>query len=505
MSRPSVLALRHVTKSFGPVEVLHGVTLDLRAGEVLALIGENGAGKSTTMKILAGIEAPSSGRILLDGQEVAFGSLHEGEEAGIVMIHQEFNLAEQLTVEQNIFLGRELRKGWLLDKARMRRLTRDYLARIDCQVDPDTLVSKLSNSDKQMVEIAKALSRDARVLVMDEPTAVLTGSETRILFDQVRALKAAGTAILFTSHKLGEVAEIADTVTVLRDGTLVHDGPAGEITEDEMATVMVGRDVSDLFPDKPVAAPDREVLLRVEGLNVPGRASDISFDLHRGEILGIAGLIGSGRTEAMEGLCGLRPATSTAVEIGGAPVGITRPGDALAHGLCYLTEDRKLRGLLLDKGMRENLTLQALHKYGRVLIDFAAEDRALDQAIDEFDIRAGARSMRVGNLSGGNRQKLLLAKVMQSDPMILIVDEPTRGIDIGTKQQIYAFLRKLAAEGHGVVVISSEMQEVIGLSDRVMVMRSGRIAKVLSGDQITEDIIIRHAMGVGTGSTERVA
>ncbi|NDV53707.1 MULTISPECIES: sugar ABC transporter ATP-binding protein [unclassified Salipiger] len=505
MSAPSVLALRQVTKSFGPVEVLHGVTLDLRAGEVLALIGENGAGKSTTMKILAGIEAPSSGQILLDGQEVAFGSLHDGEEAGIVMIHQEFNLAEQLTVEQNIFLGRELRKGWLLDKARMRRLTREYLARIDCHIDPDTLVSKLSNSDKQMVEIAKALSRDARVLVMDEPTAVLTGSETRILFEQVRALKSTGTAILFTSHKLGEVAEIADTVTVLRDGTLVHDGPAGEITEDQMATAMVGRDVSDLYPDKPDVAPDREVLLRVEGLSVPGRASDISFDLHRGEILGIAGLIGSGRTEAMEGLCGLRPATSTRIEIGGTPVSITRPGDALEQGLCYLTEDRKLRGLLLGKGMRENLTLQALHKYGRVLIDFAAEERALDRAIDEFDIRAGARDMRVGNLSGGNQQKLLLAKVMQSDPMILIVDEPTRGIDIGTKQQIYAFLRKLAEEGHGIVVISSEMQEVIGLSDRVMVMRMGRIAKELTGDQITEDTIVRHAMGVGTGSTERVA
>jgi len=501
---PSVLALRQVTKSFGPVEVLHGVTLDLRAGEVLALIGENGAGKSTTMKILSGIEAPSAGKIVLDGQEVTFESLHEAEEAGIVMIHQEFNLAEQLTVEQNIFLGRELRKGWLLDKARMRRLTRDYLARIDCHIDPGTLVSKLSNSDKQMVEIAKALSRDARVLIMDEPTAVLTGAETRILFDQVRALKASGTAILFTSHKLGEVAEIADTVTVLRDGTLVHDGPAQEITEDEMATAMVGRDVSDLFPDKPAASANREVMLRVEGLSVPGHASDISFELHRGEILGVAGLIGSGRTEAMEGLCGLRPATSARVEINGTPVRIARPGDALAHGLCYLTEDRKLRGLLLNKGMRENLTLQALHKYGRLLIDTAAEERALDQAIAEFDVRAGTRNVRVGNLSGGNQQKLLLAKVMQSDPVILIVDEPTRGIDIGTKQQIYAFLSKLAAEGHGIIVISSEMQEVIGLADRVLVMRSGRLAGTLTGDQITEDTIVRHAMGVGAGSMERV-
>jgi ribose transport system ATP-binding protein len=245
-------------------------------------------------------------------------------------------------------------------------------------------------------------------------------------------------------------------------------------------------------------------MLRVEGLSVPGHARDISFDLHRGEILGIAGLIGAGRTEAMEGLCGLRPATSTRIEINGTPLRVSRPGDALAHGLCYLTEDRKLRGLLLNKGLRENLTLQALHKYGRVLIDTAAEERALDQAIGEFDIRAGTRGIRVGNLSGGNQQKLLLAKVMQSDPAILIVDEPTRGIDIGTKQQIYAFLSKLAAEGHGIIVISSEMQEVIGLADRVLVMRSGRLAGTLNGDQITEDRIVRHAMGVGVGSIERV-
>ncbi|MFZ5963677.1 sugar ABC transporter ATP-binding protein [Thalassococcus sp. BH17M4-6] len=504
MTTTPVLALRDVTKSFGPVEVLHGVSLELRAGEVLALIGENGAGKSTTMKILAGYQPATSGRILLDGKEVTFDTLHEGEEAGIVMIHQEFNLAEQLTVEQNIFLGRELRRGWLLDKTRMRQLTREYLDRVNCKVHPDTLVSKLSNSDKQMVEIAKALSRDARVLIMDEPTAVLTGTETRVLFEQVRAMKDSGTAILFTSHKLGEVAEIADRVTVLRDGSVVHDGPVHEISEDAMATAMVGRDVSDLYPDK-TAPAEAEVMLSVRGLDVPGHASGIGFDLHRGEILGIAGLIGSGRTEAMEGLCGLRPANAERIEIAGQPVTIAKPGDALAHGLCYLTEDRKLRGLLLDKGLRENLTLQALHKFGGVLIDRGAEERALDKAIEDFDIRAGQRSVRVGNLSGGNQQKLLLAKVMQSDPQILVVDEPTRGIDIGTKQQIYTFLRQLADAGHGIVVISSEMQEVIGLSDRVLVMRTGRLAATLEGDAISEDTIVRHAMGVGADSTERVA
>ncbi|WP_375262067.1 sugar ABC transporter ATP-binding protein [Palleronia sp.] len=503
MNPAPVLSLRDVHKSFGPVEVLHGIDLDLRSGEVLALIGENGAGKSTTMKILAGYQPPTSGRVLLDGEEVAFDSLHDGEKAGIVMIHQEFNLAEQLTVEQNVFLGRELRGRLLLDRAEMRRRTAEYLARVNCDVDPGTPVSQLSNSDKQMVEIAKALSRDARVLIMDEPTAVLTGTEVDVLFDRVRALKESGTAVLFTSHKLGEVKEIADRVTILRDGEVVHDGMVRDIDMDGMATAMVGRDVSDLYPPAPEGGPG-EVMLRVEGLDVPGHAQGVSFELRRGEILGVAGLIGAGRTETIEGLCGLRSARAKLIEIDGQPVRIDRPGDALKHGLCYLTEDRKLRGLLLGKGLRENLTLQALDKFGGVLIDTAAEERALDQAIADFDIRAGRRDVAVGNLSGGNQQKLLLAKVMQSEPRILIVDEPTRGIDIGTKQQIYAFLRRLAGEGHAIVMISSEMQEVVGLSDRVMVMRAGRMVAELSGDEISEDTIVRHAVGVGA-SPERAA
>lgn len=505
VTTPSVLSLRDVHKSFGPVEVLHGIDIDIRAGEVLALIGENGAGKSTAMKILAGYQPPSSGQVLLDGADTRFASLHDGEAAGVVLIHQEFNLAEQLTVEQNIFLGRELRRGLLLDKARMRALTREYLAKVKCHVDPDTPVSRLSNSEKQMVEIAKALSRDARVLIMDEPTAVLTNAEASILFDQVEALRAAGTAVVFTSHKLGEVKQIADRVAVMRDGKVVLTEKADDLSEDDMATAMVGRDVSDLYPAKPGIGSDVPVMMRVEGLDVPGHAAGLSFELRAGELLGIAGLVGSGRTEAMEGLCGLRPSTAMRVEIDGTEVTIGRPADALQHGLCYLTEDRKLRGLLLGKGMRENLTLQALRKFGRVLIDQKAEDAALDEAIREFDIRAGRRDVRVGNLSGGNQQKLLLAKVMQSEPRILIVDEPTRGIDIGTKQQIYAYLRTLAAAGHGIVVISSEMQEIIGLSDRVLVMRRGRIAGTLSGSDINEEAIVRHAMGVGADPEERVA
>ncbi|SDJ03281.1 monosaccharide ABC transporter ATP-binding protein, CUT2 family (TC 3.A.1.2.-) [Salipiger marinus] len=498
MTAVPVLALRGIRRSFGPVEVLHGVDIALHPGEVHALIGENGAGKSTTMKIMAGYQPPSEGDILIDGQVTRLASLHEGEEAGIVMIHQEFNLAEQLTVEQNVFLGRELRRGLLADRAAMTRETQALLDRLGCAVSPGARVSELSNSDKQMVEIAKALSRRARVLVMDEPTAVLTHTEAEVLFEQVRVLRAAGAAILFTSHKLDEVRRISDRVTVMRDGAVVHSGPTADISEDEMATRMVGRDVSVLYPPRP-ATPPQEVVLRLSGLEVPGHVEALDLDLRRGEILGLAGLIGAGRTEAMEGMCGLRPARMTALEIEGKPVSIRRPADALAHGLCYLTEDRKLRGLLLDKGLRENLTLQALWKFGRVFVDTAAEERALDEAITTFDIRAGDRRVRAGNLSGGNQQKLLLAKTMLSEPRILVVDEPTRGIDIGTKQQIYAFLRELAAQGHAIIMVSSEMQEVIGLSDRVAVMRRGRLAGVLEGPAVSEEAIVRLAMGIGAG------
>lgn len=487
----TVLALRDVSRSFGPIEVLHGVDMALQPGRVHALIGENGAGKSTTMKILAGYQPPSSGQVLLDGRPAEFADMGQAESLGISMIHQEFNLAEQLTVEQNIFLGRELRRGLLLDKAAMRVRTRELLDRLECRVSPDRVVSTLSNSDKQMVEIAKAMLRDTRVLIMDEPTAVLTRAETAILLRQVRALRDAGTAVLFTSHKLDEVEEIADDLTIMRDGRVVWTGDAAAMDQHAMANAMVGREMSDLFPAK-VSAPG-EVALEVTGLTVPGFSRDVGFTLRRGEVLGVAGLIGSGRTETFEGLCGLRPATGD-VRIFGEPVRIDHPWQAQALGLCYLTEDRKTRGLLLSKGLRENLTLQALAKFDRGLIDTRAEDGALTQAIADFDIR-GHRGALVGNLSGGNQQKLLFAKTLLADPRIIVIDEPTRGIDIGTKQQMYVLIRTLAAEGRAIVVISSEMQEVIGLSDRILVMRHGRVTGEL-GTDATEDAIVRLAMGV---------
>ncbi|MET0168959.1 MAG: sugar ABC transporter ATP-binding protein [Aliihoeflea sp.] len=492
--RPALLEARDVSRSFGPVEVLHGVEIALHAGEVHALIGENGAGKSTVMKILSGYLEPTKGELLLDGAPIRFTSSEEAEDKGVILIHQEFNLAEQLTVEENIFLGRELKKGIFLDKKRMRTEALRLLSALETRVSPNARVSDISVSDKQMVEIAKALSRNARVLIMDEPTAVLTNREAEVLFRQIERLKANGTAILYTSHKLDEVARIADRITVFRDGARVAAVTAGEMNEDQMAQAMVGRELSNLFPAKTFStAPD--IVLSVRNFDVENLVADASFDLRRGEILGFAGLVGAGRTELMEGLIGVRAASGT-VEIGGKKVTIGNVKDARRLGLVYLTEDRKGRGLVLTQGMRANLTLLALDRFGRYAIDAKAEEAALTKAISEFDVRAPSRDVRVGNLSGGNQQKLLLAKTMLAEPDIVIIDEPTRGIDIGTKQQIYNFIHKLAASGKSVIVISSEMAEIIGLSHRVVVMRSGRITGILEGDDINEDQIVRYAMGL---------
>ncbi|SFC11298.1 sugar ABC transporter ATP-binding protein [Tropicimonas isoalkanivorans] len=489
-----VLALRNVQRSFGPIQVLHDVTIELFPGEVHALIGENGAGKSTTMKIMSGYLAASGGTVELDGAPVSFAESREAEARGVTLIHQEFNLAQLLSVEQNIFLGHELRRGWRLDHAAMRARTRDLLDRLETPLDPRAQVSAISVPEKQMVEIAKALSRKARVLIMDEPTAALTTRETEVLFRQIERLKEEGTAILYTSHKLDEVARIADRVTVMRDGRLVRTAARGEMTVDQMAEAMVGRELSDMFPPKR-PADGSEAVLEVEGVTIGTVVQDVSFTLRRGEILGFAGLVGSGRTELMEGLIGVRPSTGT-VRINGSPAHIHSVEAAMAAGLVYLPEDRKEHGLILTQDMRRNLTLLALKKFSNILIDKRAEAAALERAIREFDIRAPQSDVLIGNLSGGNQQKLLLAKIMLAEPQIVIIDEPTRGIDVGTKQQFYGFIHTLAEAGHSVIVISSEMTEVIGLCDRVIVMRRGRIAGEVTGADVNEDDIVRLAMGL---------
>ncbi|HYG88402.1 MAG TPA: sugar ABC transporter ATP-binding protein [Azospirillum sp.] len=495
MAEP-ILSASGVTKCFGPVEVLHGVDFAIFGGEVHALVGENGAGKSTLMKILSGFHQPTSGTVCVDGRPVAFAGIGPAEALGIVLIHQEFNLAQHLTVEENIFLGREIRRGPFLDRRAMQERSRAVLAELECRVDPRMRVRDLAVSEQQMVEIAKAVSRDVRVLIMDEPTAVLTGAETAVLFRLIRRLRDQGVGIVYASHKLDEVAAISDRVTVLRDGYHIATHPTADLTQDNIAQLMVGRAISDMFLAKEPPPADAPAVLEARGIAVPGWVRDATFDLRRGEILGFAGLVGAGRTELMEGLLGLRRRTAGTLWRDGHPLRIRTLDDAVAAGIAYLTEDRKGKGLLVAKRLQPNLTLLALERYGRVFVDERREAAALERAVEEFDIRVKALDALVGSLSGGNQQKLLLAKTMQVEPSILIVDEPTRGIDIGTKRQIYHFLHDFARRGGSVILISSEMPEIIGLSHRVVVMRSGVVTGILEGAAVEEGEIVRYATGL---------
>ena len=485
-----------ITKRFGPVQVLHGVSFEVEPGTVVGLLGENGAGKSTLMKILAGHEQPSGGTLRIGGQPVAFAGSREAEAAGIVLIHQEFNLAEDLTIAQNIFLGHEKKRGWLLDDAAMRAEAAQALAQVGLAVSPDTPVRRLIVAEKQLVEIAKALARRARLLVMDEPTATLTPGETEALFRLMARLKAEGVTILYISHKLDEVERVTDEVVVMRDGRFVTRAPTASLTRREMANLMVGRELADLYPPKDPPPPlDVPPLLRVQGLTVPGWAQDIGFDVRPGEILGFAGLVGAGRTELFEALLGLRPHSVQRLELGGRPVRIRSPREAARLGLTYLSEDRKGKGLHVDFGLKENLTLMALARYARPWLQPAAERAAMQQAVKDFGIRTGSLDIPASSLSGGNQQKLALAKVLHPDPRVIVLDEPTRGVDVGAKRDIYGQVQQLARQGRGVVVVSSELMELVGLCHRVAVMRAGRLMAVVQGSGLTEEELIAHATG----------
>ncbi len=492
-----VLSVSTVSKSFGPVEVLHDVSLELRAGEVHALVGENGAGKSTLMKIMSGYYPPSSGTLAIDGKPITLSSGVDGERHGIVLLHQELNLAEDLTIEESLFLGREWRRGPFLDKRRMQAHAAELLAALNCALPPTTPIRGLSVSQKQMVEIAKATDRSARVLILDEPTSALTQAETAILFGLIRQLVAQGVAVVFISHKLDEVTAIADRVTVLRDGHLIATRSARGLEQDEIAQLMVGRELHDLYPAKRMPASDAATVLAVEAVTVPGRVFAATFTLRAGEILGFAGLVGAGRTELMEAIAGLRPRTGGAVTAAGRRLRPESPRASTNAGLAYLTEDRKGKGLVLRMAPRPNLTLATLDRFRRgPFIDIQAEDSALDRAIATYDLHITGRELPITTLSGGNQQKLLFAKVLEAQPTIVIVDEPTRGVDIGTKQHIYGFIAELAAAGKGVIVVSSEMQELIGICHRIAIMRAGRIVGTLAGSEIAEAEIVRYATGL---------
>ena len=493
---PVVLSARRICKSFNGVQVLFSVNFELRAGEIHALMGENGAGKSTLVKVMSGFEQPTSGEIVFDGQPIVLPPNGAAEALGIVIIHQEFNLAEHLTVAESLFLGREVTRFGVLDRKFMRAETRKALDLLGSHVDENALISTLSIADKQMVEIAKAISRDARVVFMDEPTAVLSREETNFLFKQVRKLRDKGTSFVFVSHKLDEVMELTDRVTVLRDGQWVKTAPTALLDGESIAQLMVGRELSSLYPTKNEPNVDEEIVLKVEGIST-GYVQDASFEVRKGEIIGFSGMIGSGRTELMEAIAGLRGRTSGEATIHGDSVPSGDVHAANRAGLAYMTKDRKHKGLLLGSNMMANLTLQSLDQHSRHgYLSPNSEAAALAKARRRFDIRVRDANIVAGRMSGGNQQKLLLAKVMETEPDIIIIDEPTRGIDVGTKQQIYHFISALARDGRSIIVVSSEMPEVIGLCTRVAVMREGRIVGVLEGDEISEQEIMRYAAGL---------
>lgn len=483
-------------KQYAGVTVLSGVTLDIFPGEIHAVIGENGAGKSTLMKLIAGYVAPSEGTLAMDGQPVQFATPHQAQDAGIVLVHQEILLAEGLTVAENLFLGRELSRHGIVDDSRMDRIASAKLAELGCLASPRELVRDVALADRQLIQIARALIDEHRVVIFDEPTAVLTGDEVERLLRIITHLKTQNKAVLYISHRLDEVQRLADKVTVLRDGRMVATRPGHTLSQLDMARLMVGRELSALYPPK-TGRLVGEPMLQVRQAEVPGLVHEATFTVHRGEVLGFAGMIGAGRTELFEGLLGLRPCKAT-VELNGQPVNIRSMREAIDLGIGYLTEDRKGKGLLLQERLAPNLTLSALTRFHPGLwLSKAREAAALDQAISDYDIRLKDSRAQAGQLSGGNQQKLLLAKVLLTNPSVVIVDEPTRGIDIANKAQIYAFIQHLVAQGKACVVISSEMQELIGICDRIVVMRQGRISGEVSGQAMTEHHI---AMLATTGS-----
>lgn len=497
MSDP-LLSIIDISKDYPGIKALDRVSLSIGPGEVLGLIGENGAGKSTLMKILGGVVAPSSGQIWLDGVSMPRLSVTASMRGGIAFVHQELNLFENLSVAANIYIGREPLRGGVLklvDNRALHQLALPLLQQLGADFSPDTLVAQLSLAQMQLVEIAKALSLQARLLVLDEPTSSLTATETERLLDVIARLKARGVAVILISHRLAEIEQAADRVVVLRDGRCVAELAKDQLVAGIMVRHMIGRDLKTLYC--PPAAPFGPPVLELTAVKTRYRPNQaVSLSVRRGEILGLAGLVGAGRTELARTIFGLDPLLGGEISIKGAVFNITSPRAAIERGLYLVPEDRKRSGLILAFPIRENITLASLADYADFgLIDGEAEEVAAEKMRGQLDIRARALSASVGSLSGGNQQKVVLAKWLSMTPQVLIFDEPTRGVDVGAKSEIYRLMRVLADQGVGILMISSDMEEVIGVSDRVAVMHEGRIAGFLERDALSEQAILSLAIG----------
>jgi ribose transport system ATP-binding protein len=497
MPEPATLALemKGISKRFPGVTALDGVDFGVRPGEVQLLMGENGAGKSTLMKILSGAYPKDSGSISLSGVETEIRSPHHGRELGIAMIYQEMTLVPQLSVAENIFLGREPARWGIIDRKEMNREASRLLARLHADFSPEELAGDLPVARQQMVEISRALSLNARILVMDEPTAPLSGREVTELFSIIRELRASGVAIVYISHRLEEARMIGDRVTVLRDGRLAGESPLAGISDTELIKLMVGRDLASFFPE--MAEPSPKEVLRVEGLARPGVFGPVSFTVNAGEILGFAGLVGSGRTEIARCLAGADIPAEGTVTLDGKAVRLVSPRSSKKAGIALLPEDRKGQGLVLGLPVLENSSLPSLERFTRHgIINGKAERREVAGLVERMQLRPPDLDRVVGNLSGGNQQKVVLAKWLGVAPRVMVFDEPTRGIDVGAKHEVYLLMKELAAAGMAIIFISSDLTEVLGLSHRVAVMHQGKIAGIMPRSGATPENVMALAMGL---------
>ncbi|HET6411762.1 MAG TPA: sugar ABC transporter ATP-binding protein [Anaeromyxobacter sp.] len=489
-----ILDMRNIDKHFGGVHALHNVSLTLRRGEVHALVGENGAGKSTLMKILIGLYAPDSGEIILNGKAVRFRSVKDAQDAGISMIFQEFNQVKVLSVMENIYLGREPKtRTGSVDYKRMYRDSSELLKKLGVDLDPKVKIRDLTVAKHQLVEIVKALSFNAQIIIMDEPTSALSRNEIEYLFSMVRALRDQGKCIVFISHKMEEIYSVCERVTVLRDGNFIHSGLVSDLSQKELIRMMVDREVNELFPKQECAIGD--VLLQVKGLTVNGEFHNVTFDLRRGEILGIAGLMGAGRTELVETIMGARRSDAGEIFYKGKRIVNRIPGEAFKRGIAMVPEDRKRSGVFLRLPVKDNVLVSALKKCMRgPYIRRQLERKCFEAYAEKLEIRYSSLRQTCKNLSGGNQQKVAVSRVLNADPEVLILDEPTRGIDVKTKSEIHRLMSLLAGTGKAVLMVSSELPEILGMSDRILVLHEGVQTGILDRKDATADRIMELAV-----------
>lgn len=489
------IEMRGIDKSFGSNNVLKNAGFLLESGEIHALMGENGAGKSTLMKILTGVYTKDAGTVIVDGQEVCYKNPQEAERAGIVFIHQELNVLFDLTVEENMFLGKEIRNAFgVCNKKAMRAKVKEILDKLGVEINPGEVMSNLSVGQQQMIEIAKALMVDARVIIMDEPTAALTQSETEVLFQVVKSLRKKGVSIVYISHRMEEIFELCDRITILRDGSYIDTKRIADTDMNDVVKMMIGREIGERYPARQSKIGD--IVLEVENLNCPGIFEKVSFKVHAGEVLGVSGLMGAGRTEIMQAIFGNMPHVTGTIRLNGKTIQNKSPQQAMKNGIGFITEDRKLEGLMLEESIMKNISIANLGRISKNgVINRKTEQDLVKRGIEELHIKCFGPQHDCGNLSGGNQQKVVFAKWIYTDPKVLILDEPTRGVDIGAKKEIYNIINELAEKGVAIIMVSSELPEVLGMSDRVMIVREGLIRGVLSKEEANQENIMILATG----------